>query len=79
MLSNSWRQEAIGLFYAAKERATETSNTFLHLACCRAIEAMVAEGSWVPEELRSYAHETRLTYSPPALFHSATFVPKYVG
>lgn len=76
---SSWRQEAIGLFYAARDRATETSNTFLHQACCRAIEAMVAEGSWVPDELCSYARETRSTYEAPSPFLTATVTGRYVG
>ena len=78
-MSSSWRQEAIDLFYAARERATETSNTFLHQACCRAIEAMVAEGSWVPEELCSYVRETRRTYGAPASCLTATVTGGYVG
>lgn len=78
MLSNSWRQEAIGLFYAAKERATETSNTFLHQACCRAIEAMLAEGSWVPDELCVYAREIRSVYGVPAPFRAETVACAYV-
>jgi hypothetical protein len=75
---SGWRQEAIDLFYAASERATETSNTFLHQACCRAIEAMVAEGSWVPEELHKYACEMRRAYGAPAPFLSATVTREYV-
>jgi hypothetical protein len=78
-MSSSWRKEAIGLFCAARERATETSNTYLHQACCRAIEAMVAEGSWVPEELRSYARETRRAYGAPAPFLTATVTGGYLG
>lgn len=76
---SSWRNEAIGLFYTARERATETSNTYLHQACCRAIEAMVAEGICVPEELCSYARETRRAYATPATLVTATVTGGYVG
>jgi hypothetical protein len=75
----TWRQEAIGLFYAARARATETSNVFLHQACARAIEAMVAEGSWVPEELCSYAREARRNHGAPAPFLTATVTGGYMG
>lgn len=78
-MSSSWRQEAIDLFYAARARATETSNTFLHQACCRAIEAMVAEGSWVPDELCLYAREIRLVYGAPAPFLTETVTGAYIG
>ena len=78
-MSSSWRQEAIDLFYAARARATETSNTFLHQACSRAIEAMVAEGNWVPVELCSYARESRRAYGAPAPVLTATVTGGYVG
>jgi hypothetical protein len=75
----SWQREAIDLFYAARERATETSNTFLHQACGRAIEVMFAEGGSVPSELRAYAQATRRLYGPCALFQTTSMSSGYVG
>jgi hypothetical protein len=75
----SWRQEAIDLFYAARERATETSNAYLHQACCQAIEALIAEGGSVPSDLRAYAKETRRLYGPCARFQTASTSSGYVG
>lgn len=59
----SWQREAIDLFYAARERATETSNTCLHQACCGAM-VMIAEGGSLPSDLYAYAQETRRLYGP---------------
>jgi hypothetical protein len=60
-----WQSEALKLFREARAHATRTSNTSLHLQCCRAIEAMIAEGGCVPSDLRIYARQTRLIYGAP--------------
>lgn len=61
-----WQQDALDLFREARARATETSNITLHQACGQAIEAMVAEGGWVPSDLWTYARTVRRLHGIPA-------------
>lgn len=60
-----WQSDALKLFREARTHATRTSNTSLHYHCCRAIEAMIAEGGCVPSDLRDYARQVRLLYGTP--------------
>ena len=61
-----WQQDALDLCREARARALETSNIALHQACGRAIEALVAEGGWVPADLWNYAGNVRRNYGIPA-------------
>lgn len=54
-----WQKDALAVIREARAHATRTSDTRLHLACSRTIEAMVMEGGQVPSELRTYARQTR--------------------
>lgn len=54
-----WQKDALKVIRAARLHATRNSDDHLHLACSRAIEAMVVEGGQVPSELRAYARQTR--------------------
>lgn len=51
----SWQKDALSVIYEARAHATRTSNSQLHQACSRTIEAMTMEGGQVPSELRTYA------------------------
>lgn len=57
-----WQKDALSVVREARAHATRTSDPRLHLACSRAIEAMVMEGGQVPFELRTYARQTRQLY-----------------
>ena len=57
-----WQKDALAVIREARAHATRNSDTGLHLACSRAIEAMVMEGGQVPSELRIYARQTRELY-----------------
>lgn len=54
-----WQKYALSIIRNARAHATRTSNPDLHLACGRAIEAMIAEGGQVPSDLRLYAQQAR--------------------
>lgn len=54
-----WQRDALKVIREARFHATRNSDDRLHLACSRAIEAMVMEGGQVPSELRAYARQTR--------------------
>jgi hypothetical protein len=54
-----WQKDALTVIREARAYATRTSDSRLHLACSRTIEAMVMEGGQVPSELRAYARQTR--------------------
>jgi hypothetical protein len=54
-----WQKDALSVIREARAHASQTSNTSLHLACSRTIEAMVREGGQVPSELRTYARQAR--------------------
>jgi hypothetical protein len=69
-----WQSDALKLFREARAHATKTSNTSLHLQCCRVIEAMIAEGGCVPSDLRAYARQVRrLSGTPCAQSGEAIF------
>lgn len=76
---STWQQDANDLFREARARATETSNIALHQACGRAIEAMVAEGGSVPEDLRIYARTVRILHGIPTARAVSTVADAYVG
>jgi hypothetical protein len=61
----SWRKEALRVISEAREHATVTANIRLHLACCRTIEVLVAEGCQVPSDLRLYAKGIRELFGTP--------------
>ena len=54
-----WQKFALKTIRDARNHAVRTSDERLHLACCRTIEAMVAEGGQVPAGLRIYARQVR--------------------
>lgn len=58
----AWQRDALSVIRKARAHATQTSDKNLHLACARAIQAMVMEGGQVPRDLRDYAHQTRLIF-----------------
>jgi len=60
----SWQREALSVIRKARAHAIETSDSNLHFACSRTIEAMVMEGGQVPGYLRDYARQTRMLYGP---------------
>lgn len=74
-----WQQDALDLFREARARATETSSIALHQACSRAIEAMVAEGGWVPSDLWFYARTVRRLHGIPAKFVAAPIAAAHMG
>lgn len=53
------QKDALSVIREARAYATRNANPILHLACARAIEAIVVEGGQVPSELRSYARHSR--------------------
>jgi hypothetical protein len=55
-------RDALKVIREARAHATRTSDSRLHLACCRTVEALVAEGGVVPSDLRLYARQTREHY-----------------
>jgi hypothetical protein len=54
-----WQRDALSVIREARAHANKTLDKRLHLACSRAIDAMVMEGGQVPSELRIYARQTR--------------------
>lgn len=59
---SEWQNEAESVIRQAWEVATERSDARLHMAACRAIEAMVMDGFTMPADLLTYARQTRLLY-----------------
>jgi hypothetical protein len=57
-----WVKDAHRTLREAKAHASRTSDACLHMACVRAIEAMLADGLLMPSNLRTYARETRELY-----------------
>ena len=57
-----WQKDALKIIREAREHATRTSDSHLHLACSRVIEAMVMEGAQVPSDLRIYANQSHKLY-----------------
>lgn len=58
-----WVKDAYRTIRTAREHATRTADTRLHMACARAIDAMVAEGLLMPSELRTYARQILMVYN----------------
>lgn len=56
------QKDALRVIREARAYATETSNSRLHLACSRSIEAMITDGCMMPSELRLYAQQVRAFY-----------------
>lgn len=54
-----WQKDALKVFREARAHATRTTDSRLHLACSKTIEAMVMDGGQVPADLRIYAIQTR--------------------
>lgn len=57
-----WQKDALSVVREARPHVTGNSDTRLHLACSRAIEAMVMENGQVPSKLRLYARQNREHY-----------------
>lgn len=55
-----WVKDAHRTIRKARKHATSTADTQLHIACARAIDAMVVDGLLMPLELRTYARQVRL-------------------
>jgi hypothetical protein len=73
-----WQLDALDLCREARARATETSNTALHQACARTLEALAAEGGSVPLDLRIYARTVRLLHGIPTEHIAAPASAAYV-
>jgi hypothetical protein len=58
-----WVKDAHRTIRTAREHATRTADPRLHMACARAIDAMVADGLLMPSELRTYARQMLTLYS----------------
>ena len=54
-----WQKDAVRVICEGRAHATRTSDSRLHMACSRAIEAMVEGGCMMPSELRIYAQQIR--------------------
>jgi hypothetical protein len=52
-----WQKDAHNVIREARAHATRTSDSRLHMACSRSIEAMVMEGCVMPSDLRIYARQ----------------------
>lgn len=76
---STWQLDSLDLFREARVRATETSNIALHQVCGRAIEALVAEGGWVPADLWNYVCKVRRMHGIPAVFVLTPVSATYVG
>jgi hypothetical protein len=57
-----WQKDALKVIREARAHAIRTTDSCLHLACSRTIEAMVMNGGQVPADLRIYASQTRELY-----------------
>jgi hypothetical protein len=73
-----WQLDALDLCREARARATETSNTALHQACARALEALASEGGSVPLDLRIYARTVRLLHGIPMAHVASSASVAYV-
>jgi hypothetical protein len=60
-----WQKNALKIVAEARGHASRTSDTRLHLACSRTIEAMAREGCQIPSDLRTYARQIRELYEVP--------------
>lgn len=74
-----WQKDALAVIREARAHATRTSDTRLHLACSRTIEAMVMEGGQVPSELRIYARQTRELYGSDYARNAPDAAPQFTG
>jgi hypothetical protein len=54
-----WQKDALKVISEARAHATRTTDSRLHLACSKTIEAMVMDGGQVPADLRIYAIQIR--------------------
>lgn len=59
---SEWQDEAEGVIRHAWNISTERSDARLHMAACRAVEAMLKDGFTMPSDLLTYARQTRLRY-----------------
>ena len=57
-----WQKDALRVIREARAHATRISDSRLHVACSRSIDAMVMDGCIMPSELRIYARQIRETY-----------------
>jgi hypothetical protein len=60
-----WQKEALKVIREARAHATRITDSRLHMACSRTIEAMVMEGCMMPSDLRIYARHIRDLYGDP--------------
>ena len=54
-----YQKDALKVIREARAHAMRTTDSRLHLACSRTIEAMVMDGGQVPADLRIYASQAR--------------------
>lgn len=59
------QKDALRIIREARAHAMRTSDSRLHMACIRSIDAMISDGCMMPSELRTYARDGRETYGNP--------------